>query len=175
MPRFSPILLKIIILVSILFLYQTSNAIELNNSHMRVHIPNIPIQSITTRPTRVGITTKDNRLFMFFMSRLDSPTIQNLAGFPKDLAPYDKKFLPTWKQNIETTIENAVYVQTFPNQNGIIVILSSKDYGHYIWCDYIRNGYVFSITAPGTSSLDESINQAFLLFNSIDYVDYGLF
>lgn len=145
---------------------------ELNHNHMRVQIPDVPIKSISIYSNRIGVITRDNKLLLFFMDTLSSPSVLQKAGFPQKISPYNESFLPIWKKNIESTVGNAVFVQVIPNQNGLITILSSKEYGYYIWCDYIRDDYVFSITAPGTTSLDESIKMAFLLFNSIEHSIY---
>ena len=167
---------KILILVfPLILLSNISTAITVNHDHMEITLPNESIKSITTFNNMVGVTIGNDKLMMFFMEKLDPSHLQkplHCPGFPTGIPPYGDSFLQAWKKSTKEKVEHVAYVQSFPNQNGLITILTSKEHGYYIWCNYVKDGYLFGITSPSSDSLSDSINQAILLFNSIRHITY---
>lgn len=163
------------ILILITFISFPVFAMEIISNHMKIKLPSFIIKNVTVmNPNSISILTQ-HRLLVYTMSHLESKSANQGISFlaiPSTYPKYGESFLTSWKENIISKNNSIIYSKIVPSKNGVLFILKPEEGRYYIWCDFIKDDYCFSITCLGTKDFDSTLDMGMYLFDTVSHYDF---
>lgn len=162
-------------LILITFISYPVFAMEIMSNHMKIKLPSFIIKNVTVmNPNSISILTQHS-LLVYNMSHLESKSTSHGIPFlsiPSTYPKYGESFLTSWKKNIISKNNSIIYAKIVPSKNGVLSIIKPEQGHYYIWCDFIKDDYCFSITCLGTKDFDTTLDMGMYLFDTVSYYDF---